>query len=147
MNLDIRRSKRETDFLPVSVTAQNGSTGDVLAGPFSGKIIDISHHGARLLMTQIMYDSFHLFYSTKEDDSSYLTIKIDIPPDIVNFSVPARPVWMSLMKHESIRAFKIGVEFLISSEGHQINELLDVMKIKQEKRVTQTKTFNLEKSL
>lgn len=147
MNLDIRRSKRESDFLPITVTAQNGSTGNLLAGPFNGKIIDISRHGARLLMTQVMFNSFHLFYSTKEDDTSYLTLKIDIPPDIVNFTIPARPIWMSLMKHGSIRAFKIGVEFLISAEGQQINELLDVMRIKQESRITQTKQLNLEGSL
>jgi len=98
-------------------------------------------------MTQIMYDSFHLFYSTKEDDNSYLNIKIDIPPDIVNFTLPARPIWMSLMNHENFRAFKIGVEFLVSAEGQQINDLLNIMKIKQENRVIQTKEFNLEENL
>lgn len=147
MNLDIRRSKREADFLPVSVTAQNGATGEMLAGPFSGKILDISPHGAKLLMTQVMFNSFHIFYSTKEDDSSHLTIRFDIPPDIVNFNIPARPIWIALMKHESFRAFKIGVEFLISPEGQQITELLEVMKIKQEKRIAITRELNLPGNL
>ncbi len=145
MNLDLRRSNRESDFLPISVSVQNGAGGEIISGPFAGKIIDISHHGAKLLMTQVMIESFHIFYSTKENDASYLTIKIDIPPDIVNLSIPARPIWMSIMKHKSIRAFKIGVEFLISSKGQQINDLLEVMRIKQKNRVEHTKGIELNK--
>ncbi len=147
MNLDIRRSKRATDFLPIAVTAQNGLSGDILAGPFSGKVIDISNHGARLLMTQVMMKSFHLFHTTKDNDSAFLMITFNVPPDIIELSVPARPVWMSLLKHESIRAFKVGVEFLISPDGEQMEKLLTSLKKQQKRRQEANGELDLQQGL
>ena len=134
MNTELRRSKRITDYLPVTVTAKNGATGALLSGPFSGRIIDMSEHGACLLMSQVMRNAYHIFHSTREDDSRLLQLTMDIPPDNVKFSIAARPVWMDLFRQDQIRAFKMGVDFMTHPEGDQMKRLRKAMKIQQQKR-------------
>ncbi|RUM36473.1 MAG: hypothetical protein DSY57_05540, partial [Desulfobulbus sp.] len=86
MITELRRSKRVTDYLPILVNAKNEATGRRLAGPFSGRIIDISEHGACLLMTQVMQNTYHVFHSTREEDSRVLQLTINVPPENVPFS-------------------------------------------------------------
>ncbi|WP_456384819.1 PilZ domain-containing protein [Desulfolithobacter sp.] len=128
MNTDLRRSKRDRVYLPISVSAQDGISGERLAGPFSSRIIDISLHGACLLMTQVMCGSYHIFHTTRENDSSLLLLHIDIPPEIVNLALPARPVWLDIYHQDQIRAFKMGVEFLTSPDGEQMKRLQRLMR-------------------
>ncbi len=127
MNTDLRRSKRDSVYLPIAVSAQDGISGGQLAGPFSGRIIDISLHGACLLMTQVMRGSYHVFHTTRENDSSLLLLHIDIPPEIVDLALPARPVWLDIFRQDQIRAFKMGVEFLTSPDGEQMKRLQRIM--------------------
>ena len=131
---ELRRAKRIVDYLPIGITAVNGVSGENIAGPFSGRIIDISHTGACLLMTQVMIDKFHVFHSTREDDSLFLQLKIDLPPEIKDFTISARPGWMNLFRQDEIRAFKMGVEFLSNPEGRQMKELMKAMARQQKKR-------------
>jgi len=147
MKSDLRRSKREEDLIHISVTVQNGVTGDILAGPFPGKILNISRHGACLLMTQVIWETFHIFHLSRDSDSSFILVNINMPPEIKNFSIPARPIWMSLLKHKKIRAFKMGVEFMINPEGEQIKALMSVMKIEHNKRKLSTTMQNLYEDL
>lgn len=134
MITDLRRSKRYTDFLPISVSAISGTTNTVLAGPFSGRIIDISKNGACLLMTQVLSRTYHVFHSTREDDSSFLRLHINLPPELIDFMIPARPVWMKPFEIEDIKAYKMGVDFLINPDGEQISKLESVMMKKQNER-------------
>ena len=134
MITDLRRSRRYTDFLPISVSAVSGVDNAEVAGPFSGRIIDISRHGACLLMTQVLLKTFHVYHSTKEDDSLFLQLNINIPPDLINFSIPARPVWLNPFDLEDIKAFRLGVEFMISPDGEQMLRLESVMRKKQGER-------------
>lgn len=134
MITDLRRSKRYTDFLPISVSAVSGVDNSLVAGPFSGRIIDISRHGACLLMTQVLLKSFHIFHSTKDDDSLFVQLNINIPPDLINFTIPARPVWLTPFDLEDIKAYRLGVEFMISPEGEQMKRLEEVMRKKQSDR-------------
>jgi len=148
MITELRRSKRITDYLPIMVTAKNGTTGALLSGPFSGRIIDISDHGACLLMSQVMKDAYHVFHSTRENDSWLLQLTMNIPPDNIKFSIAARPVWMDLFRQDQIRAFKMGVDFLTHPEGDQMKRLHKAMRIQQQKRGnwwsshTMTRTVN-----
>jgi len=57
---ELRQAKRITDYLPIGVTAKNGKTGTMIAGPFSGRIINISSTGACLLMSQVMINNYHV---------------------------------------------------------------------------------------
>jgi len=134
MITELRRSKRITDYLPILVTAKDGNNGALLAGPFSGRIIDISEYGACLLMSQVMKDAYHVFHSTREEDSRLLQLTINVPPDNIPFSITAHPVWLDLFRQEQIRAFKMGIEFLTSPEGKLMKQLQQAMKIQQRKR-------------
>ncbi|NOQ46536.1 MAG: hypothetical protein GQ559_07670 [Desulfobulbaceae bacterium] len=134
MITELRRAKRITDYLPIVVTAQDGVSGKMLAGPFSGRIIDISLNGACLLMTQVMRNTYHVFHSTREHDSSFLQLTVNIPPEIVNFSLSARPVWLDVFRQEEIRAFKMGVEFMTNPEGAQMKRLQKTLKKQQKNR-------------
>ncbi len=134
MITELRRSKRITDYLPILVNAKNGSTGDRLAGPFSSRIIDISEHGACLLMTQVMQKGYHIFHSTREDDSRVLQLTINVPPENIPFSVTAHPIWLDLFRQDQIRAFKMGIKFLIGPESEQMKQLKKAMQMQQKSR-------------
>jgi hypothetical protein len=134
MITDLRRSNRMADYLPLLVYAIDGINGSRVAGPFSGRIIDISKHGACLLMTQVLRDNHHIFYSTREDSSQVLQLHIHLPPDISNFSITAVPIWMSSFRKEDISAFKMGIEFLTSPEGKQMKRLQQALGKKQKQR-------------
>ena len=134
MITELRRSKRITDYLPILVNAKNGATGRRLAGPFSGRIIDISEHGACLLMSQVMQNSYHVFHSTREDERRILQLTINVPPENEPFTITAQPVWLDLFRRDKIRAFKMGIEFLVSPGGKQIKYLKKAMEQQQKKR-------------
>jgi len=134
MITDLRRSRRYADFLPISVSAVSSVNKTVIAGPFSGRIIDISRHGACLLMTQVLLRTYHVYHSTLENDANSLQLNINIPPDLVNFTIPAMPVWLRPFDIDEIKAFRMGVEFLISPDGEQMRRLESVMRKKQAQR-------------
>ena len=85
-------------------------------------------------MSQVMRDSFHVFHSTREDDSWLLQLTINIPPEDVLFSISARPIWLDLFRQDQIRAFKMGIEFMGNPEGKQMKQLQKAMKNQQKKR-------------
>lgn len=134
MITELRTTKRHLDYLPIRVTAGDGVSGKRITGQLSGRIIDISTAGACLLMTQIISNNYHIFHSTRENDSLYLQLHINLPPDIVDCTISARPIWMNLFRQHEIRAFKMGVEFLTNSEGNQIKQLMTAMVRQQKKR-------------
>ncbi len=105
-----------------------------MAGPFSSRIIDISATGACLLISQVMLNGYHVFHSTREDDSLFLQLTFNLPPDIIDLSIAARPVWMNLYRQDEIRAFKMGVEFMTNPDGKQMKQLLNALTKKQKKR-------------
>ncbi|GAB4344009.1 MAG: hypothetical protein Kow0089_20230 [Desulfobulbaceae bacterium] len=123
MITDMRRSKRYTDFLPISVTAVPGGDQAKAVGPFSGRIVDISRHGACLLMTQVLHKAYHVYHSTKEDEEAFLELHINLPPELVNMVIPCRPVWIGPFQVEEIRAFRMGVDFLINPDGEKMQRL------------------------
>ena len=134
MITELRASKRYIDYLPIRVTAKDGVSGKIMAGPLSGRIIDVSTSGACLLMTQIMSNSYHIFHSTRENDSLSLQLQINLSPDIIDCTISARPIWLNLFRQDEIRAFKMGVEFLTNPEGKQIKQLMTAMARQQKKR-------------
>lgn len=134
MMTELRRSKRYTDFLPISVSALSNNTDQIIAGPFSGRIVNISKNGACLLMTQVLINTYHIFHSTKADDSTYLQIIINLPPALVDFTIPARPIWIGNFEIEDIKAYRMGVDFMLNPDGSQMTKLEEVIKKKQSER-------------
>lgn len=143
---ELRVAKRYPDYLPIGITALNGVTGETAAGPFSGRIVDISTTGACLLMSQIMHSGYHIFYSTKDDDSLFLQLTVNLPPDIKHFTLSARPVWMNVYQQDQIRAFKMGVEFLVNPEGEQMKKLMAAIARQQKKRADWWASHSLQKA-
>ncbi len=127
MTIEARRSKRFNRFLPIGIVALNTINKKVLAGPFTGRVINISRHGACLLMSQVMANSFHLFHSTRENKDSCLQLTINIQPEIINCRVSGQPVWMDIFREGDIRAFKIGVEFLVDADNEEMLHLEQVI--------------------
>jgi len=141
MITELRRSKRIAEYLPILINAKDRASGSVLAGPFSGRIIDISDYGACLLMTQVMQRSYHVFHSTREIDSRFLQLIVNVPPDNIPFSIAAKPVWMDRFLREEIRAFTMGIEFINSPNGKRMRQLHEAMRIQQQKRGEWWKTL------
>ena len=128
MIIDLRKSKRNIDYLPVTVNAVNGVDGEAIAGPFSSRIIDFSSGGACLLMTQVLQDRYHIFHSTRENNSTILLLTIAVPPNSEIYEIKARPVWMDKFHQHHVRAFKVGVEFLIHPEGKLMTQIINILK-------------------
>jgi Tfp pilus assembly protein PilZ len=134
MNTDLRRSKRYADFLPISVIAVPGGENGEAVGPFSGRIIDISRHGACLLMTQVLQRNYHVYHTTMDNEESILELHINIPPELRNLVIPCRPVWINPFQIEEIKAFRLGVNFLLSPEGEKMHRLENELMKKQKDR-------------
>jgi hypothetical protein len=134
MVIELRKSVRNPDYLPVTVNAINSKDGTVLAGPFSSRIIDISSHGACLLMTQIIKDRYHIFHTVQDHASHLLELTINLPPDLIDYSIIARPVWMDIFRQQEISAFKLGIEFIENMEGKKMQKLKTSIMKEQEQR-------------
>nr|WP_321465043.1 PilZ domain-containing protein [uncultured Desulfobulbus sp.] len=136
MSADSRRSPRLSDYLPLEVLVVHMEDNIFVAGPFAGRIIDISQHGACLLMSQVMQNSFHVFHSTRENDHTILELRISLQPDLEQFLLNARPIWFDLFGQGEIRAFKMGVEFTEHTDKAGMRELQKAIRINQPHRAS-----------
>jgi len=127
MNTELRRSKRYNDFLAISIIAKNGLNRETEAGPYSGRLINISRHGACVLLSLAMLESYNVYSTTSKNDSSFLEIHGNIPDKIGYFTLTARPIWMEPIIIDGIRAFKMGVEFLINPYGEQMEDIIETV--------------------
>lgn len=130
MNSDLRRAKRYTDFIPVFVAAQNGVNGMRIAGPFAGRIINISRYGACLLISLGVLEAYNVYRATILDPSSFLEIQGIISPEAVQFKLSGRPVWSDPFLLDDLRAFIMGIEFLANPEGEQMNTIIESISAK-----------------
>lgn len=125
MNTDLRRSRRYNDFIAVSVLARNDLKSEKKVGPFAGRIINISRHGACLLLSLGLLDSYDVYRKTRETEDMFLEIEGAIPPGLEKFLLSGQPVWMDPVILDDIRAFKMGVEFLTSSDNEQSDDIIE----------------------
>lgn len=134
MSIEQRRSPRLIDYLPVEVYAVKARGGQPLAGPFSGRIIDMSAHGACLLMTQVFHHGFHIFHSSRDTADTLLQLRILDLPELDPCPLLAVPVWLDLFRQQKIRAFKMGIEFINGPEAQAMKEVQRVLKKNQPQR-------------
>lgn len=127
MNSDLRRSRRYNDFIPVQVLAKNGVNGNRETAVYSGRIINISRHGACLLMPLGAMQSYEVYSKTHQDDSTYLEIRGNLRDENEKFAIPARPVWSDPFIIGELHAYKMGVEFMTNPEGEQMNSLMETV--------------------
>ncbi len=142
---EVRRSKRYIALLPVTVNAVDAS-GKKQAGPWSGRIIDLSKHGASLFLTRVMDKQYHICFSVQEHSEHYLKIEVfksavndatDGPAsstqpvttgDGRHIILKARPVWMDSYDYDDLVAFKMGVEFMETPTREEMSALKKAMK-------------------
>lgn len=134
MSDDSRRSPRLTDYLPLEVHVVTRESNDHIAGPFAGRIIDLSSHGACLLMSQVLQASFHVFHSTLKNDAADLELRISLPPDFEQCRLAARPIWINRFEQGEIRAFKMGVEFIDDPDLKKMQEVHELIRVNQKHR-------------
>ena len=112
-------------YLPIEITAQHAGTEKIMAGPLRGKLFDLSKNEACLLMSEIMDDTYHLFYSTQEDNHLLLNLFFDLPPSLdEHFKITAIPLWFNIFQQGQIRNFIMGVEFTRNIEEKTVRKLL-----------------------
>ncbi len=134
MSIEQRRSPRIIDFLPLEVFAIHSGSKHSLAGPFSGRIIDLSSHGACLLMTQIFLKDFHVFHSTLQEKSAQLRLQIFLDSESGTVNLQAQPIWLGPFRQQEISAHKMGIEFIENPEEGQIKKLLALLQENQAQR-------------
>lgn len=127
MITEMRRSRRYNDFIAISIIAHNGVRGTTKTSPLAGRIINISKHGACLLLSRVVSKSYHLFHSTRQNDSSFLEIKGTIQQQPEKFKIPARPVWLEAFNVDDIEAFNMGVEFMLNPEGERMARIIEAV--------------------
>ena len=124
---ELRRSRRYNDFLPVTVIAVNGIKAAIESVPFSARVINISRHGACLLMSRVMAKQYHIFETTRENDSFFLKLKRVVAQNRQSFTVPARPIWMKAFDLDDIHVFRLGIEFIINPDGAQMDGIMETV--------------------
>lgn len=135
MITEMRRSRRHQEFMPIAINAVDGISGKKLAGPFSAKIVDLSQHGCRIILSQVLLNSYHIFYSTRENDSTVLQLMISFPNQNQQITIPSRPIWLDRCCLDTLRFYTIGVELLTSPEGELVRNLQHYLEEGQKKRV------------
>ena len=122
MSADQRQSQRISEFMPVSVFIRNAGN-EVLAGPFSGRIIDLSRNGAGLLLSRVQSETWHVYHSLSEDSFLSLHLIINQPEQGLTLTLDARPVWLNTFEHDELQERVMGVAFL-KSGNHPEAELI-----------------------
>lgn len=120
--------KTHGNYVPIEITAQHAGTGKVLAGPLRGRLFDLSKDGACLLLSEIMDHSYHLFYSTQENNLFFLNIFLGYTPESdEDLKISALPLWFNIFQQGQIRNFIMGVEFTGNIEGNALRKLLNAV--------------------
>ena len=126
---NLRRLTRKNIVLPGIVTVQDSNKGTFLTKMFSRYINNISKQGACILLSEVMDGSFHIFHSTRENESLILLREITVPPDDKTFTLNATPVWFDLLQDGKRREFKIGVEFSPAAKEQQMKDLQSIFSL------------------
>ncbi len=96
----------------VRVSLQDTISGERLPGSCVGVMVNISQGGACLVLTKMLLEGRHLFFSTLNNESYHLVLLIENPElrDEI-FTVSARSVWMDSCHYQNTAAFKVGLCF------------------------------------
>ena len=96
----------------VGVSLQDNESGALLPGSCFGVMVDISEGGACLVLTRMLLEGKHLFFSTLDKELNRLVLLIENPKSRdETFVIHARSVWMDSCRYQNTDAFKIGLCF------------------------------------
>ncbi len=96
----------------VEIRLQNRGSGELLPGLCTGVMVNVSRGGAGLVLSQMLLEGRHLFFSTLNNDQYHLVLFIENPGSSdESFAIPARSVWMDSCRYRDEPAFNMGVCF------------------------------------
>ena len=96
----------------VGVRLQDNKKGELLPASCSGVIVNISQEGACLVLSKMLLEGRHLFFSTLNNEHHHLVLLIENPTlGDETFIISARSVWMDSCHYKEAPAFKIGLRF------------------------------------
>lgn len=127
MSSDLRHTRRQNDFIPVSVTVRSEGNGRKLAGPLGGRIINISPLGACLLLSPADFDAEGMPGGAVDRNCPLLEIKGTLPGEEKPFTLTARPVWSTTLIMDDLRGWRLGVEFADQQEGRQMTAISELI--------------------
>lgn len=97
----------------VTIGLQERQSGLCLPGKCCGVILDISEGGVCLVLTQILLEGKHLFFSTLDSARYHLVLGVANPHSVEeSFVISARSVWMDSCHYKKLPAFKVGICFV-----------------------------------
>ncbi len=97
----------------VTIGLQERQSGLRLPGKCSAVMVDISEGGLCLVLSQILLERKHLFFSTLDSDRYRLVLGIANPHSVEeSFVISARSVWMDSCHYKKLPAFKLGICFV-----------------------------------
>lgn len=96
----------------VGVRLQDNKSGELLPASCFGIMVNISQEGACLVLSKMLLEGRHLFFSTLNNEHHHLVLLIENPVlRDETFIISARSVWMDSCHHKEEPAFKIGLCF------------------------------------
>lgn len=107
-----RLLRLETEY-QVKVALQEKGRGALLQGKrLPGVMVNFSKRGACLVLSKVMLEGKHLFFTTLNSDQYYLELMIESSErGNEHFAIPATSVWMDSCSYKRRPAFKIGLRF------------------------------------
>ena len=96
----------------VKVSLQDNINKELLPGSCFGVMVNISQGGACLVLSKMLLEGRHLFFSTLNNEHFHLVLSIENPESGDDtFTVSARSVWMDSCRYQNTAAFKVGLCF------------------------------------
>lgn len=106
-----RKSKRHPCTAKIGIFLAQGEQGVQASATLSGNLIDLSLHGAGLILPQILDHQTHLAYAAMESKELILHLELYHGED-KKIIVPTKPAWFNRSLSEHLTPFRLGVEFI-----------------------------------
>lgn len=127
MSEEKRMAKRIEADEEITLVLCSGSENTVLAGPFQGLLKNVSKSGAGLLVSQVVAEPYHLFYTPRDDSSKILYLQVSFSEE-KQLAIPSFPIWMDCDHSIEETPFTMGIEFMTKPGDEQVKELNKLMK-------------------
>lgn len=135
MTSDMRRAKRISVELPVTVYLFDNKRKARIGDALPGRIKDFSPLGAAMSVATIMLEGRHLFYTCSDNPDIVLELSFELSayPDKI-ITVPATPVWFDRDLESDKTQFDVGLKFLANAKSPEI-KILSQEACKDEKKL------------
>ena len=135
MTRDMRRAKRISVELPVTVCLFDNRRKIRIGEVLPGRIKDFSPLGAAMTVATIMLDGKHLFYTCSDNPDIVLELSFELSGSQEKIiTVSATPVWFDRDLESDKPQFDVGLKFLTSAKSTEI-KILSQEACKDEKKL------------